>query len=151
MKRQASNLQLITVSSSVIFLYGTIASLLGTLLPTLSARFHLSPEQNGYLASLQAVGLMLASLAAGALVDRFGGKNILVLGLTLILFSLFGLISATGWPAVVIAIALLGTGGGIIVSASNNMASEVDEKKRASMINLANAFFGLGGLATPFI
>jgi fucose permease len=151
MPRPASNLQLITVSSSVIFLYGTIASLLGTLLPTLSARFQLSPEQNGYLASLQAVGLMLASLAAGALVDHFGGKNILVLGLSLILFSLFGLISASGWTAVVIAIALLGIGGGIIVSASNNMASEVDEKKRASMINLANAFFGLGGLATPFI
>lgn len=151
MKRQASSLQLITVSSSVIFLYGTIASLLGTLLPTLSARFHLTPEQNGYLASIQAVGLMVASLIAGALVDHFGGKNILVLGLSLILFSLFGLISATGWMAVVIAIALLGIGGGIIVSASNNMASQVDEKKRASMINLANTFFGLGGLATPFI
>ena len=41
-----------------ILLYGTTASMLGTLLPDLSTKYHLSPRQNGEIASLQALGLM---------------------------------------------------------------------------------------------
>jgi fucose permease len=49
------------------------------------------------------------------------------------------------------AIFVLGLGSGTVVAASNNLASQVDEQRRASMVNFANVFFGLGGLATPFI
>jgi fucose permease len=135
----------------VIFLYGTVASLLGTLLPTLSAQFRLSPEQNGYVASVQAIGLMLATLLAGPLMDSKGIKLALCGGLILMLIGLIALLSASGWPALVVGIFILGLGSGTVVAASNNLASQVDEQRRASMVNFANVFFGLGGLATPFI
>jgi fucose permease len=135
----------------VIFLYGTVASLLGTLLPTLSAQFRLSPEQNGYVASVQAIGLMLATLLAGPLMDSKGIKLALCGGLILMLIGLIALLSASGWPALVVAIFILGLGSGTVVAASNNLASQVDEQRRVSMVNFANVFFGLGGLATPFI
>jgi fucose permease len=146
-----SNTRPIVLSCAVIFLYGTIASLLGTLLPSFSVRFHLSPEQNGYIASLQAVGLMLATLIAGPLMDVKGIKSALLGGLILMFVSLIGLLGAAGWRTLIFAIVVLGVGSGTIVAASNNLASQVDERKRASMLNLANLFFGLGGLATPFI
>ena len=46
---------------------------------------------------------------------------------------------------------LLGFGGGVIVTAANALVSDISEEQRASTLNLLNLFFGLGGLATPFI
>jgi fucose permease len=139
------------LSAAVIFVYGTVASLLGTLLPTLSAHFHLSPEQNGYIAALQALGLTLATLVAGPLMDSKGIKAALCSGLLLMFAALVALLRASAWTALVIAIFALGLGSGTVVAAANNLASQVDERRRASMVNLANIFFGLGGLATPFV
>src|SRR3954469_15048233 len=116
----------IAVCCAVIFLYGTVASLLGTLLPTLSAQFHLSPEQNGYIASVQAIGLMLATLLAGPLMDSKGIKVALCGGLILMLIGLLALLSASGWPALIVAIFILGLGSGTVVAAANNLASQVD-------------------------
>src|SRR5690348_16952237 len=141
----------IVLPATVIFVYGTVASLLGTLLPSLSGRFHLSPEQSGYVAALQALGLALATLVAGPLMDGKGIKVTLCGGLLLMLLALLGLVGAAGPRSLMTAICALGFGSGTVVAASNNLASQVDEKKRASMVNLANTFFGLGGLATPFI
>ena len=140
-----------SVSAAVIFLYGTVASLLGTLLPSLSVRFHLTPEQNGYLASLQAVGLALATLLAGPLIDAKGIKVSLSGGLSLMLFSLVGLLAAKGWSTLLISILILGVGSGMAVASANTLASQLDEQQRAAMVNFANIFFGLGGLATPFV
>jgi fucose permease len=141
----------IVLSATVIFVYGTVASLLGTLLPSLSAHFHLSPEQNGYIAAVQAVGVALATLIAGPLMDSRGIKATLLGGLALMLSSLLGLLVAIGWTTLIVAIFVLGTGSGTVIVAANNLAGQVDEKQRASAVNLANTFFGLGGLATPFI
>ncbi len=46
---------------------------------------------------------------------------------------------------------ILGIGGGIVVTAANALVSGVSEAHRATALNLVNLFFGLGGLATPFI
>jgi fucose permease len=100
---------------------------------------------------VQAIGLMLATLLAGPLMDSKGIKPALSGGLILMLIGLLALLSASGWPALVVAIFILGLGSGTVVAASNNLASQVDEQRRASMVNFANVFFGLGGLATPFI
>jgi fucose permease len=46
---------------------------------------------------------------------------------------------------------VLGLGGGIIVTGANALASDVNESRRASTLNLLNLFFGLGGLLTPLV
>jgi fucose permease len=46
---------------------------------------------------------------------------------------------------------LLGLGGGIIVTAANALVSDISDTRRATTLNLLNLFFGLGGLATPFL
>ena len=46
---------------------------------------------------------------------------------------------------------LLGTGGGIIVTAANALGSDVDPAHRGTALNLLNIFFGIGGFATPFV
>ncbi len=134
-----------------IFIYGMIAAMLGTILPELSDRFHLSPSQNGTIASAQALGLILASLAAGPLIDNEGKKLGLILGLAFISIALFALPRSPGFRGVLLLMFLLGVGGGILVTAANALVSDVGEAHRGIALNLVNLFFGLGGLATPFI
>ncbi|HEX5235160.1 MAG TPA: MFS transporter [Silvibacterium sp.] len=142
---------LIFAAIVAIFIYGMIASMLGTILPELSDRFRLTPSQNGTIAFAQALGLMLASLAVGPLLDDEGKKLGLMLGLGFISIALFALPRAAGFRSVVFLLFLLGVGGGIVVTGANALVSDVGETHRATALNLVNLFFGLGGLATPFI
>ena len=134
-----------------IFVYGMIAAMLGTILPELSERFHLTPSQNGTIAFAQALGLILASLAVGPLLDNEGKKAGLILGLALIAIALYALPRSPGYRAIIVLLFMLGVGGGIVVTGANALVSDVSEAHRATALNLVNLFFGLGGLFTPFV
>jgi fucose permease len=134
-----------------IFVYGMVAATLGTILPDLSARQALTPRQNGTIAFAQAVGLMIASVLVGPLIDHEGQKAGLVLGLGMAALALFALPRSARFATAVACLFTLGLGGGIIVIGANSLASMVSEARRATTLNLVNLFFGLGGLATPFL
>ena len=142
---------LIFAAILAIFVYGMIAAMLGTILPDLSDRFKLSPAQNGTIATAQAIGLMIASLAVGPLLDTQGDKIGLLLGLAFIAIALFSLPRSGGYGSIVFLMFLLGIGGGIVVTGANALTSAVSADHRATALNLVNLFFGLGGLLTPFI
>jgi len=142
---------LIFAAIVAIFVYGMIAAMLGTILPDLSDRFHLTPTQNGTIAFAQALGLILASVGVGPLLDTQGDKIGLILGLAFIGLALFLLPRSGGFRSIVFLLFLLGVGGGIVVTGANTLASAASEAHRATALNLVNLFFGLGGLATPFI
>jgi fucose permease len=142
---------LILAAILAIFVYGMIAAMLGTILPELSERFHLSPSQNGTIASAQALGLILASLGVGPLLDNEGNKLGMVLGLVFISVVLFALPRSPGFRTILLLLFLLGVGGGTLVTAANSLVSDVGAAHRATALNMVNLFFGLGGLATPFI
>ncbi len=142
---------LIAAAILAIFVYGMIAAMLGTILPDLSRRFQLTPEQNGNIALAQALGLIIASVSVGPLMDNYGKKPGLVLGLTLIALALFLLPRSRGYRSIMVYLLLLGLGGGIIVTGANALVSDIGAERRATVLNFLNLFFGLGGLATPFI
>ncbi len=142
---------LILAAILAIFIYGMIAAMLGTILPDLSDRFHLSPSQNGTIAFAQALGLIIASLGVGPLLDNEGKKMGMVLGLAFIAIALFALPRSRGFRSIVFLLFLLGVGGGIVVTAANSLVSDVSQAHRGTALNLVNLFFGLGALATPFI
>ena len=142
---------LIFAAILAIFVYGMIAAMLGTILPDLSERFHLTPTQNGTIAFVQALGLIIASLGVGPLLDTEGDKVGLILGLACIAFALFFLPRAGGFRHILLLLFLLGMGGGIVVTGANALANSVGGSQSAVVLNLVNLFFGLGGLATPFI
>jgi fucose permease len=142
---------LIFAAIVAIFVYGMTAALLGTILPDLSDRFQLTPSQNGTIAFAQALGLIIASLAVGPLLDNEGKKLGLILGLAFIAMALFALPRSSGFRSIVFLLFLLGVGGGIVVTGANALVSDVSEAHRATALNMVNLFFGLGGLVTPFI
>jgi fucose permease len=142
---------LILTASLAIFVYGMTAAMLGTVLPDLSARFKLTPKQNGAIAFCQALGLIIASIGVGPLIDYEGKKVGLVLGLALSALAVTLLPRSNGYSALASHMFLLGTGGGIIVTAANALVSDVTPDHRATALNFVNIFFGLGGFATPFV
>ncbi len=142
---------LILAAVLAIFVYGMTAAMLGTILPDLSARFQLTPKQNGTIAFCQALGLILASIGVGPLIDYEGKKIGLVLGLSLSALAVALLPRSNGFRAIASYLFLLGTGGGVIVTAANALGSDVDPAHRGTALNLLNIFFGLGGFATPFV
>jgi fucose permease len=142
---------LILAAVLAIFVYGVIAAMLGTILPGLSERFHLTPKQNGVIAFAQALGLMIASLGVGPLIDNQGKKIGLIIGLALIALALVSLPKAGGYGSIIMLLFLLGLGGGVVVTGANALVSDVAEAHRGTALNLVNLFFGLGGMATPFI
>ncbi|MEI9970043.1 MAG: MFS transporter [Terracidiphilus sp.] len=142
---------LIFAAIVAIFVYGMIAAMLGTILPDLSDRFRLTPTQNGTIAFAQALGLIIASVAVGPLLDSEGKKIGLILGLAFIAIALYALPRAQGYRSILVILFLLGVGGGIVVTGANALVSDVSEAHRGIALNLVNLFFGLGGLATPFL
>jgi fucose permease len=142
---------LILAAILAILVYGMNAAMLGTILPDLSARFKLTPKQNGTIALMQAIGLIIASIAVGPLIDIEGKKIGMILGLSLITIALFLLPRANGYGSVMLYMLLLGLGGGIVVTGANALGSDVDPSARRTTLLLLNIFFGLGGLLTPLI
>ncbi len=130
-----------------IFVYGLIAPILGALLPT----YGLTAGQQGTLATLQALGLVVASLSAGPFIDIKGNKLALLTGLALIVASLAAAPNAGGYNGLLAVYFILGIGGGIVVTGSNSLAGAVDPSRRGSVLNFLNLFFGLGSIITTFI
>jgi fucose permease len=142
---------LILAAVLAIFVYGMIAAMLGTILPGLSERFHLTPNQNGRIAFAQAMGLTIASVGVGPLIDNEGKKIGLVLGLALVAVALASLPKSRGFGSIAALLFVLGLGGGVVVTGANALVSDVAPDHRGTALNLVNLFFGLGGMATPFI
>lgn len=139
--------RIILAAILAIFVYGMIAAMLGTVMPTLP----LDTEQKASVALAQAVGLIIASLSAGPIIDNQGKKTALLTGLGLITVALFALPNASGYGAIMGFFLLLGLGGGLIVTAGNALVSDINEERRSTTLNFLNLFFGLGGFATPFV
>ena len=139
---------LIFAAILAILVYGIVAATWGNLNPTLG----FSDAQIGTISMWQAIGLMVASISVGPLIDLKGKKVALLGGLGLIAISLWSLPAARGdYHTVLMLLAVLGLGGGIVVTGSNALVSDISESRRGSMLNLLNLFFGLGGLLTPLI
>ncbi|SRR5579884_422516 len=146
-----SKARLILAAILAIYVYGSIALLLGTVLPALSTQFHLDNERASWLPLANAAGLIISSLTIGPIIDKRGKKTALVLGLGVIVAGLLGLAAATSYALALISLLLLGLGGGMIVTGANALVSDLEADRRAPTLNLLNLFFGLGGMTTPFV
>lgn len=137
---------LIVASILAILVYGLIAPMLGALLPSYS----LTPEQSGSLTMINALGLVIASLSAGPVIDKTGNKPALLAGLALVTGSLFAAPNAGGYDGLLVVYFVLGLGGGIVVTGANTLVGAVEPTRRGSALNFLNLFFGLGGILTTY-
>ena len=145
----SGKLQLMVAACLAIFIWGSIDSLLGAILPDLVRRAHLTNALAANVSLLNGLGLVIASLSVGPLLDRWGKKSVFVPALLLIAASVFGLTWAYSFAAIAALAFTLGLGGSAIVTAAQALVSDLNDAGRAAALNLLNFFFGLGAFVTP--
>jgi MFS transporter, FHS family, glucose/mannose:H+ symporter len=135
-----------------IFVFGIVMALLGTILPILSERLHLSLPEVGNLFLLMNFAMLAAMPFLGPLMDRAGMKGILMVGalgagLALVLI---GNATSVGW--LLGSVFLLGGAGGCLNGAANTLVADLhtDPAQKNAALNLLGVFFGFGALSLPF-
>ncbi|MFZ0761201.1 MAG: MFS transporter [Candidatus Sulfotelmatobacter sp.] len=130
-------------------LTGVVNTMLGPMLPVLSARWALNDAQAGYLFTAQFSGSILGVLASSFLVPRLGQRISLVLGLGFMALGSATLLAA-GWMLGLLSTLGFGTGLGLAIPTTNLLVSELYPRKRAAALNLINFSWGAGAVSCPF-
>jgi fucose permease len=142
-----------------IFVYGLLAALPGSVLPTLE-RNQFLPNDSAIATFLliNAVGAVLAYLVSGPIIDRIGNKFALLFGTVLVIASMVGFavivstVHATSALFLIFACSLvLGLGANAIVASGHALVAAVADTWRNSALNLLDICFGLGLASLPLV
>jgi fucose permease len=142
-----------------IFVYGLLAALPGSVLPTLERnQFLPSDSAVGTFLLINAVGAVLAYAVSGPIIDRIGSKVALLVGSVCVIGSMIGFaLIVTRVPAssaliLIFACSLvLGFGANAIVASGHALVAEVAASRRNSVLNLLDICFGLGLASLPLV
>lgn len=150
MPHQVSSARLMWAGFLGIFVWGSIAGLLGAVLPSLRDRAGLSLSDSSGIFVALSTGLVVASLAAGYALDRYGKKVVLCSAVSLVIVSLVLLEQLATLPVMVALAFCLGAGGSAVVTAAHALIADLNPSHRAASLNLLDVFFGIGAFVTPF-
>jgi fucose permease len=155
----AHELGLMLIAFLGIFVYGLLAALPGSVLPTLE-RNHYLPNDSavGTFLLINAAGAVLAYIVSGPIIDRIGKKFALGSGAALVVASMTGFALAVTKVNPGSALFLifgcslvLGLGANAIVAAGHALVVDVAAHWRNAALNLLDIFFGLGLAALPLV
>jgi FHS family glucose/mannose:H+ symporter-like MFS transporter len=131
-------------------LTGVVMTLLGPMLPVLSRRWRLDDTQAGYLFIGQWVTSIFGMLLSGVLVERYGSRITLIVGLLLMAMGMAGL-GYGGWILGFASVCVFGAGSGVTTPAANLLIAKSNPSNSASALNLLNSSWGVGAVSCPFI
>lgn len=142
-----------------IFVYGLLAALPGSVLPTLERnQFLPSDSAVGTFLLINAVGAVLAYAVSGPIIDRIGTKVALLAGSVAVIGSMIGFaliitrVQATSALILIFLCSLvLGFGANAIVASGHALVAEVADTRRNSVLNLLDICFGLGLASLPLV
>src|SRR5260370_23473257 len=108
-----------------IFVFGIVMAVLGTLfgLPEMRARLRIDLAQQGNVFLLLFLGIFLATLVAGPVIDAIGNKVILVVSSLLVALGMAGFAYAHSFAGAAMPAVLVGFGGGGLDTSSNGLLS----------------------------
>jgi FHS family glucose/mannose:H+ symporter-like MFS transporter len=95
-------------------------------------------------------GIVIGSVVFGPIVDRKGYKEMLLIGLALIVVGLEAIAFAPSMSWLRLAVLVSGFGGGIINGGMNALAADVSVDGRTAGLGKLHVFFGLGAVGIPF-
>jgi fucose permease len=129
---------------------GVVMTLLGPMLPMLSAKWGLNDAQAGYLFTAQFAASMGGMLLSSVMVERFGYRITLLFSLLVMAVGVAALARAN-WIFGLISVCIFGLGFGINTPAANLRIARTNPGKAASALNLLNSCWGVGAMACPLL
>ena len=129
-------------------LTGILTTLLGPILPALSARWRLDDAQAGLLFTAQFLGSLSGVLIGGRVAMRFGVRAVIAAGFAIAAAGVT-VASAGPYSAGLGGVATWGLGLGLIIPQVNLLVAELNPGRRAAALNVLNFAWGLGAVTTP--
>jgi CP family cyanate transporter-like MFS transporter len=123
--RSPRNTWLILASAWLSYAYfGAMASSLAPILPTVERELHLTSLQGGLLLGIYPLMYVAASLAVGALADRFGVRRAVTAGLVLITLSALLRPALSNFVEMLAVTSLIGVGGPVVSTVLPKLVAE---------------------------
>lgn len=138
---------LIFTINACMFIFGIVLFLMGSLLPTLKV----SDMHGVNLGSIPLIGILIATIFAGSVLDLHGAKKIMIVALLLIAGSLAILPALHLYWQLEICCFAYGLGGGILNTCTNVLIADLNTTSRARALNLLGFFFSGGAIAAPLL
>jgi fucose permease len=153
MTRPIRRVPLFICACAGLFIYGIVLAVLGTIfgLPQMRERLHLDMAHQGHVFLLLYLGVFIANLLVGPIIDSLGHKWVMLASSVMVAGALIALAAAHSFAMVATAAVLLGFAGGGICTASNVLVSDLYTEGRGGMLNLVGVFFGIGAVLLPIL
>ncbi|MCZ8541190.1 MFS transporter, putative metabolite:H+ symporter [Paenisporosarcina quisquiliarum] len=126
--------------------------ILSFVIAALAVDWNLSPEQMGWIGSVNSIGMAVGALVFGVFADKVGRKKIFMI--TLLMFSIASGLSAltTTLAAFLILRFFVGMGlGGELPVASTLVSESVEAKERGRVVVLLESFWAAGWIISAII
>jgi MFS transporter, FHS family, L-fucose permease len=134
------------------FTFGMITNVLGVVIPEVIKQYDLSLFAAGLLAFSFFLAYGLCSIPTGLLVDRFGAKPLLLVGVALMAFGCLAIVWAQSYAGMLAMIFAVGVGVTMVQTAGNPLIQNLDRVENYHRnLTLTIGFCGIGAFLGPFI
>ncbi|HXZ80426.1 MAG TPA: MFS transporter [Terriglobales bacterium] len=131
-------------------LTGVVTTMLGPILPLLSARWSLSDRQAGHLFTAQFLSSASSSVVGSKLISLIGPGWTMIIGM-FVMAAGVALLSSSQWIVGVGAVCCYGVGLGFALPSTNLFVAQLIPEGRAAALNLLNFFWGVGAVSAPLM
>jgi len=134
------------------FTFGMVTNVLGVIIPEVIKQYQLSLFAAGFLAFSFFLAYGLCSIPTGLLMDRFGAKPLVLLGVTLMGLGCLVVAWAQSYPLMLAMIFAVGVGVTVLQTAGNPLIQHLDRPQNYHRnLTLTIGFCGIGAFLGPFM
>jgi fucose permease len=134
------------------FAFGMITNVLGVIIPEVIKQYHLSLFAGGFLAFSFFLAYGVCSIPTGLLMDRFGARPLVLLGVALMGLGCLVVAWAQSYPLMLAMIFAVGVGVTVLQTAGNPLIQHLDRPENYHRnLTLTIGFCGIGAFLGPFI
>ena len=138
-------------ASAYLMSYAASAVATPICLMVLSKELNLNLTEGGSIEAVRAILLMAILLFSGMAAARWGKTKVLHAGGFLLTVGLFCYGLAPSYLFILMAMMLVGLGGGLLEALVNPLVQDLHPKDSGAYMNIVNAFFSVGVLTTVLI
>lgn len=132
-----------------VFTFG-IANFQSTLTMFLTYKFHYTPNDIAIVMTVgSAIGVVIQVFAINKLFEVFGEMKIILFGLLLAAFSMYGLLYVSGYYVILLIATLFSTATTLIRPAVNTVISKTAGHEQGYAAGMNNAYMSLGNMIGP--
>ena len=139
----------LTVAFAAFILIGLNDGVIGVLLPSVIAHYHISTATVGLLFPASSLGYLTAAFNSGGLLERLGRRALLAAGAAVWIVGMLVFATLPPFPALLPALFAVGCGVAILDAGLNAYIAGLP--RGVSLLNYLHAFYGVGALLGPLL